>query len=55
MILWSADGTIFIIDGAHPLSVFVAWVSNDYGDGVLSQGFVKHRIPKPQIEAAKKP
>jgi Protein of unknown function DUF262 len=25
VILWSADGSTFVIDGAHRLSVFVAW------------------------------
>lgn len=54
VILWSADGTIFVIDGAHRLSVFVAWVNNDYGDGQISHAFFKHRIPKLQMEAAKK-
>lgn len=54
VILWSADGTNFVIDGAHRLSVFVAWVNNDYGDGQMSQAFFKHRIPKPQLDAAKK-
>lgn len=54
VILWSADGTTFVIDGAHRLSVFVAWVNNDYGDGQISQAFFKHRIPKLQLEAAKK-
>jgi hypothetical protein len=54
VILWAADGTIFVIDGAHRLSVFIAWINNDYGDGQISQAFFKHQIPKPQIEAAKK-
>ena len=54
VILWSADGTNFVIDGAHRLSVFIAWVNNDYGDGQISQAFFKHQIPKPQIAAAKR-
>ena len=54
VILWSADGSTFVIDGAHRLSVFVAWVNNDYGDGALSQAFFKHQIPKSQREAARK-
>ncbi|WP_447920132.1 HNH endonuclease family protein [Achromobacter aegrifaciens] len=53
VILWSADGTNFVIDGAHRLSVFIAWVNNDYGDGQISQAYFKHRIPKSQIVAAK--
>jgi Protein of unknown function DUF262 len=54
VILWSADGSTFVIDGAHRLSVFVAWVNDDYGDGPLSQAFFKHQIPKSQREAARK-
>lgn len=54
VILWSADGSTFVIDGAHRLSVFVAWVNDDYGDGTLSQSFFKHQIPKSQREAASK-
>lgn len=54
VILWSADGTTFVIDGAHRLSVFVAWVNDDYGDGSISQAFFRHQIPKPQLDAARK-
>jgi hypothetical protein len=54
VILWSADGSTFVIDGAHRLSVFVAWVNDDYGDGSLSQSFFKHQIPKSQRESARK-
>ncbi len=54
VILWSADGSTFVIDGAHRLSVFVAWVNDDYGDGIISQAFFKHQIPKPQRDAASK-
>lgn len=54
VILWSADGSTFVIDGAHRLSVFVAWVNDDYGDGILSQSFFKHQIPKSQLNAARK-
>lgn len=54
VILWSADGSTFVIDGAHRLSVFVAWVNDDYGDGVISQAFFKHQIPKSQRDAARK-
>ena len=54
VILWSADGSTFVIDGAHRLSVFVAWVNDDYGDGVISQAFFKHQIPKSQLNAARK-
>lgn len=54
VILWSADGSTFVIDGAHRLSVFVAWVNDDYGDGAISQNFFKHQIPKLQLAAARK-
>lgn len=54
VILWSADGSTFVIDGAHRLSVFVAWVNDDYGDGAISQAFFKHQIPKSQRDAARK-
>lgn len=54
VILWSADGSTFVIDGAHRLSVFVAWVNDDYGDGPISQAFFKHQIPKSQLTAARK-
>jgi len=54
VILWSADGSTFVIDGAHRLSVFVAWVNDDYGDGPISQAFFKHQIPKSQRGAAAK-
>lgn len=54
VILWSADGSIFVIDGAHRLSVFIAWVNNDYGDGEISQEFFKNQIPKAQLATAKK-
>ena len=54
VILWSANGTTFVIDGAHRLSVFVAWVNDDYGDKAISQAFFKHQIPKSQLDAARK-
>jgi hypothetical protein len=54
VILWSADGSTFVIDGAHRLSVFVAWVNDDYGDGAISHAFFKHQIPKSQVAAASK-
>lgn len=54
VILWSADGSTFVIDGAHRLSVFIAWVNDDYGDAAISQSFFKHQIPKPQLNTARK-
>lgn len=32
-------GNIFVIDGAHRLSALIAWVEDDYGDGVRSLAF----------------
>ena len=33
VILWKSPTNIFLIDGAHRLSVLVAWIRDDYGDG----------------------
>lgn len=52
VILWDAEGSTFVIDGAHRLSVFIAWVNDDYGDRHISQAFFKHGIPKKQREVA---
>ena len=52
VILWDAEGYTFVIDGAHRLSVFIAWINDDYGDQHISQGFFKSGIPKRQTEVA---
>lgn len=52
VILWTAEGYTFVIDGAHRLSAFIAWVNDDYGDKAISQGFYGHDIPKRQREIA---
>lgn len=52
VILWGAEGYTFVIDGAHRLSVFIAWINNDYGDKTISQAFFDH-IPKRQRKIAK--
>ncbi len=39
IILWNSGNRNFIIDGAHRLSALVAWVLDDYGDGVISGSF----------------
>jgi len=39
IILWNSGRYIFTIDGAHRLSALIAWVLDDYGDGIISQTF----------------
>jgi hypothetical protein len=54
VILWRSpkSGNIFVIDGAHRLSAFIAWVNDDYGDGDLSISFFSDIIPSEQKRAA---
>lgn len=52
LILWQAGNHIFVIDGAHRLSALIAWVHDDYGDGVTSKKFFDGVIPEDQITAA---
>jgi len=47
-------GNIFVIDGAHRLSALIAWVEDDYGDGVRSLAFFSNLVPPEQLEAAAK-
>jgi hypothetical protein len=51
VILWTAQGYTFVIDGAHRLSAFIAWVNDDYGAGAISTAYFKE-IPKKQREIA---
>ncbi len=44
IILWQAGQYTFVIDGAHRLSALIAWVNDDYGDGLISQPFFNHDI-----------
>lgn len=37
LILWRSGQQVFVIDGAHRLSALIAWVHDDYGDGVESK------------------
>jgi hypothetical protein len=54
VILWrSPSNDLFVIDGAHRLSSIVAWVNDDYGDGILSRALFDE-VLKGQKEAAKK-
>ena len=52
IILWNSGPFIFTIDGAHRLSALIAWVVDDYGDGVISQTFFQHSIPDEQMKVA---
>jgi hypothetical protein len=53
IILWRSEkGNTFVIDGAHRLSAFIAWVHDDYGDRHISLPYFNHDIPQEQILAA---
>lgn len=52
VILWKNKEYLFVIDGSHRLSALIAWVHDDYGDGVLSQTFFNHSIPVEQLKCA---
>jgi hypothetical protein len=54
VILWAAQGYTFVIDGAHRLSVFIAWVNDDYGDRTRSESYFGHDIPERQKVIAQK-
>ena len=56
IILWRSpkSGNIFVIDGAHRLSAFIAWVHDDYGDKHISIPFFGNFIPPEQIKAAER-
>lgn len=55
IILWqSLGGNIFVIDGAHRLSSLIAWVNNDYGDGIISRRVYNGNIPEEQLLIADK-
>ncbi len=52
VILWKSPEKIFVIDGAHRLSVLIAWIRDDYGDGTLSKRFYDNQIPREQLLTA---
>ncbi|MFS4469812.1 HNH endonuclease [Chryseobacterium sp. T20] len=54
VIFWNSAGYNFVIDGAHRLSAIIAWVTDDYGDGVISQSFFEYNIPPEQLAIAEK-
>lgn len=52
IILWNSGKYIFTIDGAHRLSALIAWVLDDYGDGIISQTFFDNNVSEEQLLAA---
>lgn len=55
IILWqNSSGVTFVIDGAHRLSAFMAWINDDYGDGTISNEFYGQKISEEQLELARK-
>lgn len=54
LILWHSKQTnkLFIIDGAHRISALIAWVNDDYGDGLISNDFFQHKQFPAQIKLA---
>ncbi|MEY9560598.1 DUF262 domain-containing protein [Sinorhizobium fredii] len=52
VILWRAGQHVFVIDGAHRLSALIAWVHDDYGDGIVSRKYFHDFIPDDQRRAA---
>jgi hypothetical protein len=54
LILWRSQtsGKVFVIDGAHRLSALIAWVHDDYGDGLASKAFCENNIPAEQTRTA---
>jgi hypothetical protein len=55
IILWrSPSNLVFVLDGAHRLSVLAAWVNDDYGDGEISKNYYGDFIPEKQLKLARK-
>lgn len=55
IILWQNSGALtFVIDDAHRLSAFIAWINDDYGDGEISTEFYSSKISGEQLDLAKK-
>lgn len=54
VIFWNSGGYNFVIDGAHRLSAIIAWVTDDYGDGIISQSFFEYSISSEQSDIAEK-
>lgn len=55
IILWQNSSALtFVIDGAHRLSALMAWINDDYGDGVISAKFYNNNINEEQQNIAQK-
>ena len=54
VILWRSGRHVFVIDGAHRLSALIAWVHDDYGEGLVSQAFFQNLLPEDQVRAARR-
>lgn len=54
IILWRStlSGVIFVIDGAHRLSALIAWMNDDYGDGILTKKLFDGIVPEEQLQIA---
>ena len=54
IIFWNSPttGNILVVDGAHRISALLAWIHDDYGDMVTSQGFLGFQPNKEQTDAA---
>lgn len=50
IILWqSSGGNVFVIDGAHRFSSLIAWLNDDFGDGIISRKFFEGNVPEEQL------
>lgn len=54
VILWRRGHNIFVIDGAHRLSALMAWVRDDYGDGMQSIRHFGGDLPDEQKRIAER-
>ncbi|MDP1919427.1 MAG: DUF262 domain-containing protein [Myxococcales bacterium] len=55
VICWQSPSRLsFVIDGAHRLSAIIAWLIDDYGDGVLSSALHNFNIPEEQVKVAER-
>lgn len=54
VILWQRGPNVFVIDGAHRLSALIAWVTNDYGDGVKSREYLGGSVSDEQRRIAER-
>src|SRR5260221_11305793 len=52
VILWQSGPHIFVIDGAHRMGALIAWVRNDYGDGLTSLEYFGGQVPDEQRKIA---